>query len=94
MEELDLRHDSERSRFVAETDGGASVLEYSDQGNGVLDYQSTFVPSELRHRGIASQLVTFALDYARESGHRVIPTCWFVRQFIDTHPEYEGLVAR
>jgi hypothetical protein len=91
---VDLRHDAERSRFVAETDGRASVLEYADQGNQVLEYQSTFVPPELRRRGIASDLVKFALDYARENSYRIVPTCWFVRQFIDNNPEYRDLVAR
>lgn len=93
MEQLEIRHERDRSRFVAEADGRESVLRYEDRGDGVLDYQSTFVPPELRRRGIASQLVHYALDYAREHSYRIVPTCWFVRQVIDREPEYADLVA-
>ena len=93
MDQLEIRHEKDRSRFVAEADGGESVLQYEDRGNGILEYQSTFVPPELRRRGIASRLVRYALDYAREHSYRVVPTCWFVRQTIEKEPEYADLVA-
>ena len=45
-----------------------------------------------RH-GHAGQLIAFALADIQRSGRRVLPTCWFVAQFIDDHPEYADLVA-
>jgi uncharacterized protein len=37
--------------------------------------------------------VRHALDDVRAAGRTVIPTCWYVAQFIDEHPEYEDLLA-
>jgi len=32
-------------------------------------------------------------DDVRSHGHRVMPACWYVRQFIDTHEGYADLLA-
>jgi predicted GNAT family acetyltransferase len=37
--------------------------------------------------------VRFALDHERAAGHRVVPRCWFVAEFIDEYPEYADLVT-
>ena len=58
-----------------------------------LDYTSTFVPPELRGRGVGERLVLHALDWARAEGRRVVPTCWFVGKMLDQHPEYADLRA-
>jgi predicted GNAT family acetyltransferase len=29
----------------------------------------------------------------RSSGRTVVPTCWYVAQFIDGHPDYADLLA-
>jgi predicted GNAT family acetyltransferase len=34
------------------------------------------------------------LDDARARGVAVIPTCWFVREYIEQHPDQEDLLAR
>ena len=72
------------------------VMEHGDlrrARDGVLDFASTYTPEELRGRGIASAVVRGALEYAREHHCRVVPTCWFVKGYIQRHPEYTGLVA-
>lgn len=90
---MDIRHEPERQRFVAETNGGGGVLEYRGPAGGVIDYHHTFVPPELRGRGIAGELVEFALGYARDQGLKVRPTCPFVRRIVDSKPEYAALRA-
>ncbi|MFC6714248.1 GNAT family N-acetyltransferase [Branchiibius cervicis] len=35
----------------------------------------------------------FALDDLREKGVHVVPSCPYVRRWIDQHPEYADLVA-
>ena len=44
-----------------------------------------------RGGGIASQLTHRALEYAREHGYRVMPSCPFVAAYIERHPEYREL---
>jgi predicted GNAT family acetyltransferase len=88
-----LRHEPDQQRFVLLTGDAASWLGYRPIGRTTLDYAHTFVPPELRGRGIASRLARFALDHARQQGMRVAPTCPFVATYIEAHPEYRDLLA-
>lgn len=86
-----VRHDPVRRTFTARIEGVEAYLRYLPAGDGVLDYASTFVPETLRGRGIASAIVRQALDHARAERCRVIPSCWFVSDFLKKHPEYGDL---
>lgn len=88
-----VSHDPVRGTFTARIEGHEAYLRYLPAGEGVLDYATTFVPETLRGRGIASDIVRQALDYARAGGWRVIPSCWFVADFLKKHPEYGDLAA-
>ena len=90
---ITLRHEPDQRRFVAELDGGQGLLEYRRIGETVLDYCHTYVPVELRGQGIASKLVKFALEYAREQQLNVIPSCPFVAKAIQENPDYQKLLA-
>jgi predicted GNAT family acetyltransferase len=70
------------------------VLEYVERGDQELDYRHTFTPPALRGRGIAKDLVLYALDYARSNGIKVVPTCPYVAKVILENPGYEALAAQ
>ncbi len=89
-----VSHDPARGTFSARIEGQEAYLRYLPTGEGVLDYAGTFVPETLRGRGIASVIVRQALDYARAEGYRVIPSCWFVADFLKKHPEYGDLALK
>ena len=44
-------------------------------------------------RGVASQLVRFALDDARRRELRVIPICPYVKTYLERHPEQADIVV-
>jgi len=90
---LEIRHDAEEQRFVAEIDGAEAVVEYRRSDDHTLDLFRTYTPDALRGRGIAGRIVEVALEHAQAGGLRVIPTCPYVARFIEKHPEYQGLVA-
>ena len=87
-----IRHEPEASRFVLDVDGARAVLEYRHGEGGSLDLYHTFVPRALRGGGLASRLAAYALDYARDHGHKVVPSCPFVAAYIERHPEYRALL--
>lgn len=89
-----IRHEPERTRFVAEIDGAEAVLEYGTPAPGVRDYHHTFVPPALRGRGLATELVEFALEDARTAGVRVIASCPFVARVTSADASYDDIVAR
>jgi predicted GNAT family acetyltransferase len=87
---MHIEHDFEHHQFVTVIDGFTATLKYGEHPDQkTLDFYSTFVPPELRNRGIAGELVKYALDYAIKNGYLVIPSCSFVKAYVNSHSEYE-----
>lgn len=87
-----VRHDEAQSRFVAEIDGHLAHADYAIEGDRMV-FTHTFVPPELRGRGVAEQLVRPALAHARAHRLRVVPACSYVAAFIQRHAEFRDLLA-
>lgn len=90
---VDVVDDTDGSAYRATIDGDrAGVLSYV-RSDGVIDLQHTAVPDEFGGKGVGSALIRFALDEARRSGERVVPTCPFVQSYLDKHPDQRDLLA-
>lgn len=90
----DIAHEPDAHRYTLR-EGGAivSVLEYADQGRGVSFYHTVTVPNR-RGEGHAAKLVEFAVDDVESRGAGPIrPSCWFVADWFDAHPERQHLLA-
>ena len=88
---LPIRHEPAARRFAADVAGATAYLTYREVDEVTLDFDHTFVPPPSRGGGIASQLTQHALEYARQRGLRVVPSCPFVAAYIQRHPEYRDL---
>jgi len=88
-----IQHVADDQQFICTHENTRAVLRYEEADSKILVYSSTFVPPEIRHRGVGSRLVRYALDYARDAGLTIRPSCWFVAEFIERHQEYRDLVA-
>ena len=88
---MDFEHRSEESRFVTTVEGGEAELSYRRIDGSTLDFEHTYVPPALRGAGVAGKLVTEALEFARNEGYRVRPSCPFVASFLEKHPEYRDV---
>jgi predicted GNAT family acetyltransferase len=88
-----VQHDTEARKFFVRQDGGESFVSYVRVDDSTLDFRHTVTEPALRGRGLAAAVVTAGLDYAREHGMKVIPTCSYVAAFLDSHPEYADLRA-
>ena len=78
----DPQHEPEHNRFVVVTGDLVALLAYRPLDATTLDYYHTYVPPELRGRGIASRLAKFALEHARAERLRVVPTCPFIADYV------------
>ena len=88
-----IRKDDQAQRYELRVDEAiASYADFDDDGERVVMPHTVTQPA-FRGQGLAAQVVQFALDDIRASGRRVVPSCWFVAQFIDEHPEYRDLLA-
>jgi predicted GNAT family acetyltransferase len=90
---MSVEHDLVSHRFTVAASSGTAVLAYTPAGPDLLELYSTYVPPADRGRGIAARLVQAAVAYARAEGFRIIPSCWYVAQWIRHHPEHADLVA-
>jgi uncharacterized protein len=90
---MQVEHDPVARRFFAQTPSGTAVLAYRTAGQGLLELYSTYVPEQDRGQGTGARLVQAAVEYARQQSMHIIPTCWYVAQWIREHPENADLVA-
>jgi len=58
-----------------------------------LVFHHTLTPPQHRGNGYAAELIGRALDDVRAAGRKVVPTCWFVDEFVAAHPQYAELRA-
>ncbi|MEO8906573.1 MAG: GNAT family N-acetyltransferase [Microbacteriaceae bacterium] len=86
---------ADRNRYVISTDDGeAGFAEYRIDGDTIV-FTHTVIDPEKRERGLASELVQFALDDVRAtSTRRVVAECPYVTHWLDEHPEYQDLLER
>jgi predicted GNAT family acetyltransferase len=72
-------------------DGEIAKIEYRWlKGSMVLMH--TFVPLPGRGKGVASKLIKYVLEYAREHHLKIIVYCPFVTKYMETNPEYNDLL--
>lgn len=89
----DVRHE-EGKRYYIQLGDQRAELAYNETGR-TRDFRHTFVPEELRGRGIAEHLVRHSLDDTLLHGYTFIPTCPYVKRFVQKHPQYRaGLASR
>lgn len=86
-----IEHQADAGRFVQQHGEVQALLTYRRDGD-LIDFTHTNVPPSLGGQGIAGRIVKAGLDYAREAGLRVRPSCSYVRHYIKKHPEYADLV--
>jgi predicted GNAT family acetyltransferase len=90
--DIEVKHDKENERFVAEVEGQKAYLSYNIF-NDKIDFSFTFTPPELRGNGIAKIIVEYAFNYAKANELKVIPTCSYVQAFVERNDNYKDLLA-
>ena len=90
--DIEVQHDASQQLFYADVSGGRGELRYNKVNDRTLDYYSTYVPDDLRGHGLAATITQFALDFAREHHYKIIPSCSYVKSFIQRHTEYADLI--
>lgn len=85
-------HNAAEHRFETTVDGILAVADYRLDGANVV-FTHTFVPGELRGRGIAEKLVRAGLAWARAEKRSVVPACSYVAVFIQRHAEFQDLLS-
>lgn len=86
-----VRHNTSAHRFELDVDGETVFTEYR-LAPGMIIFHHTLAPRALRGQGLAARVVQAALTYARTENLKVMPMCWYVGEYINTHPEFQELL--
>jgi uncharacterized protein len=87
-----VRNNPERSRYELLIDGElVGVADYQVDGDRWIFPHTVITPAR-RGQGLGAELVQAALDDVRRAGGTVVPSCWYVAEFIDANPSYADLL--
>lgn len=79
--------------FVLRIDGERlGSLDFTRPEAGVMRIEFVEVAPELRGTGLGRQLVQAAVDWARESGLKVVPICGYARAVMTRDPGMSALM--
>lgn len=81
-----VRHLPAEGRFVLALGGAEGFAAYRREG-GTVSFHHTFVPPQLRGRGVAEAVVVAGLAWARAEGLHVRPDCSYVAALLARRPE-------
>jgi predicted GNAT family acetyltransferase len=79
------------NRFEIHDGDAIAFLSYRMKGDAI-EYLHSETPPALQGKGYASAIAKFALERDKAIGRKVIPTCPFVKAYIQRHPDYASLV--
>jgi uncharacterized protein len=92
MTDAEIQHQENGKRFTLRTPSGLAYISYAEPDERTIDLQHTVVPEADRGQGVGGTLVRTAVRHAREEGKRVIPTCPFVKAWLDRNPDAKDVV--
>ena len=71
----------------------AGYAQYRISEDGSYDFFHTEVDDKFEGQGIGGQLASGVLDFVRDSGAKIRPTCTFIRGYLRKHKKSHDLVA-
>ncbi|UVI30486.1 GNAT family N-acetyltransferase [Paenibacillus spongiae] len=84
-----VEHNTDKHQFFIQ-DNGELIAEmtYSVTNPSLYIIDHTYVNDNYRGQGLADQLLTHFIDYARKHEIKLMPLCPFAKKQFDTKPEY------
>ncbi|MEU6922360.1 GNAT family N-acetyltransferase [Streptomyces sp. NPDC046631] len=86
VERIDARH-----RYVIRVDGATAGFTVYRDLDGQRVFYHTEVDDAYAGQGLASILVTEALNDVRGSGRRIVPVCPYVAKYLKKHDEFADI---
>ena len=90
--QITIADDPDEARYEIRSDGELAGFVTYRSRPGLIELVHTEIDEEFEGRGLGSQLISFALDEARQRGLGVLPFCPFVNDYMKRHRQYVELV--
>ncbi|KQX73836.1 MULTISPECIES: GNAT family N-acetyltransferase [Aeromicrobium] len=84
---------ADQQRYEIFVDGTLAGITQAVEDGEIVTMPHTKVFDEFEGKGLASALVTGALDDIRARGLKIVAECPYVANFVVKHPEYADLLA-
>jgi uncharacterized protein len=79
--------------FIANDGARVSEMTYVKAGDDKIIIDHTAVDDSLRGQGAGKQLLTAAVNYARENNIKILPLCPFAKSVFDKTPDYSDVLS-
>jgi uncharacterized protein len=90
--EIKVTDNAGGKRYEIRSDGELAGFVTYRLHPGLIELVHTEIDEEFEGRGLGSQLISFALNDARERELAVLPFCPFVNDYMKRHRQYVDLV--
>jgi predicted GNAT family acetyltransferase len=88
----EFSNQKDANRYAMHIDGElVGVLDYRI-GDGVIALSRAFTNPLHRGKGYAAELVDYAVKDIETTELAVLPSCWYVGEWFDKHPERRGVL--
>jgi len=88
-----IEHGTKGVFLIRETNQRLAKMTYSRAGDHLVIIDHTEVSDALRGKGAGKQLVTDAVNYAREKKIKILPLCPFAKAVFDKTPEFSDVLS-
>lgn len=88
---VDITYNSAEQQYEIAVDGERAGLTVAREEGDVIVLPHTEIDERFEGQGLASQLVTYALDDIRARGKKIDVHCVYIKRFLEKHPEYQDL---
>jgi uncharacterized protein len=89
-----IEHGSKGAFIIKEDNQRLAEMTYSKAGDSLIIIDHTDVSDVLRGKGAGKQLVTAAVNYARENNLKILPLCPFAKSVFDRTPEFQDVLNK
>lgn len=86
-----ITHNEDKQRYEIAVDGILAGFTQAVEDGDIVTFPHTKIFEQFDGQGLASQLVTAALDDVRVRGKRIVVTCSYINGFLEKHPDYADL---
>lgn len=80
----------EKYKFYILVDEREAHMEYEMNDGSTVVFYHTYVPPELRGKGLAKKIIQEGLDWAMSEEYIIVPTCSAVQRFIEMNKNYKA----
>jgi hypothetical protein len=92
---MEIRHNKNERIFYIEQEGKViAEMTYYFREDYEIVINHTYVSPVLRGKGIARKLIEKGVEFAREKGYKIYPTCSYAKELLNREEQFADVVLK